>query len=141
MPVFRIGEREIEYTLRRSSKARKASLSVTPQSFELVVPDAATESQIDAVLQRRRAWILQTVTHMQERAKAQARVYQFVTGAKIPYRGRMTRMTIEPFDGSLVEVAFRNGFQIPQAGSALRWLCRRVDRDGAAPVVEAPRAG
>jgi len=145
MPVFQIGEREIEYTLRRSSKARKASLSVTPQSFELLVPDAATEGQIDAVLQRRRAWILQTVTHMQERAKARTRVYQFVTGAKIPYRGRMTRMTIEPFDGNLVEVVFRNGFQIrkPEALSpgsadaliemALRlWLKRRVRDDAKA---------
>jgi len=142
MPVFRIGEREIEYTLRRSAIAKKASLSVTPRSFELLVPESATESQIDAVLTRRRAWILETVQHMQERAKAQTRVYQFVTGAKIPYRGRMTRLTIEPFDGSLVEVSFRNGFQIrkpsdllPESSdsiieSALRlWLKRRVRDD------------
>ena len=142
MPVFRIGEREIEYTLRRSAMARKASLSVTPRSFELLVPESATESQIDAVLTRRRAWILDTVQHMQERAKAQMRVYQFVTGAKIPYRGRMARLMIEPFDGTLVEVSFRNGFQIrkpvnlaPESSdiiieSALRlWLKRRVRDD------------
>lgn len=142
MPRFRIGEREIEYTLRRSAKVRKANLSVTPQSFELLVPEHATESQIDAVLERRRAWILETVQHMQKRASAQTRVYQFVSGAKIPYRGRMTRMSIEPFDGSLVEVTFRNGFHIrkPQdlspdsadaiIESALRlWLKRRVRDD------------
>jgi predicted metal-dependent hydrolase len=140
--MFRIGEREIEYALRRSAKARKASLSVTPKSFELLVPEQATESQIDAVLQRRRAWILKTVEHMQERAKTQTRVYRFVSGAKIPYRGRMTKLTIEPFDGSLVEVCFRNGFQIrkPQdlspdsadavIESSLRlWLKRRVRDD------------
>jgi predicted metal-dependent hydrolase len=142
MPVYRIGSQEIEYKLRRSAKAKKASLSVTPQSFELLVPEGATESQINAVLERRRAWIIETVQHMQERAKAQTRVYGFVTGAKIPYRGRMTRMTIEPFDGALVEVSFRNCFQIrkpanlPQASSddiietALRlWLKRRVRDD------------
>ncbi|APG86132.1 metal-dependent hydrolase [Sinorhizobium americanum CCGM7] len=140
--MFFIGEREIEYTLRRSAKARKASLSVTPKSFELLVPEQATESQIDAVLQRRRAWILEAVQHMQGRAKAQTRVYQFVSGAKIPYRGRMTKLNIEPFDGSLVEVSFRNGFQIrkPQdlspdsadavIESALRlWLKRRMRDD------------
>lgn len=142
MAVFRIGERQIEYTLRRSPRARKASLSVTPKSFELLVPQGATEEQINAVLDRRRAWIIETVQHMTERAKAQTRVYQFITGAKIPYRGRMTRLTIEPFDGSMVQVAFRNGFQIRKPSdlspgssdiiieSALRlWLKRRVRDD------------
>jgi len=142
MPVYRIGEREIEYTLLRSPQARKASLSVTPQSFDLLVPEGATEEQIYAVLERRRGWIIETVQHMQERARAQTRVYQFVTGAKIPYRGRMTKLTIEPFEGSLVEVSFHNGFQIrkphdlsPDASdsiieSALRlWLKRRVRDD------------
>lgn len=142
MPVFRIGETEFDYTLRRSPTAKKASLTVTPQSFELMVPEDATESQIEAVLHRRRAWILETARHMQERAKAQVRVYRFVTGAKVPYRGRMTKMTIEPFDGSLVDVSFRNGFMIRKpAGlapdsadavieSALRlWLKRRVRDD------------
>lgn len=142
MAVYRIGSQEIEYTLRRSPKARKASLSVTPKSFELLVPEGATDEQICAVLDRRRAWIIETVQHMAERAKAQTRVYQFVTGAKIPYRGRMAKLTIEPFDGSLVEVNFRNGFQILKPAdlssessdtlieSALRlWLKRRVRDD------------
>ncbi|QRM47216.1 SprT family zinc-dependent metalloprotease [Rhizobium sp. BG4] len=145
MAVYRIGSQDIEYTLRRSLRARKASLSVTPKSFELLVPEAATDEQISAVLDRRRAWIIETVQHMAERARAQTRVYQFVTGAKIPYRGRMTRLTIEPFDGSLVEVSFRNGFQIrkpadlsPESSdtiieSALRlWLKRRVRDDARA---------
>ncbi|WP_105440072.1 M48 family metallopeptidase [Neorhizobium sp. T25_13] len=142
MAVYRIGERQIEYTLRRSPRARKASLSVTPQSFELLVPEGATDNQINAVLDRRRAWIIETVQHMQERAKAQTRVYQFVTGAKIPYRGRMTKLSIEPFDGSLVEINFRNGFQIrrprdlsPESSDAIiestlrLWLKRRVRDD------------
>lgn len=142
MPVVHIGERDIEYTLRRSTKAKRASLSITPKSFELLVPEQATESQIDAVLLRRRAWILQTVQHMQDRAKSQTRVYRFVTGSKIPYRGRMAKLTVEPFDGSLVEVGFRNGFQVrkPKSHSAdiadaeiemaLRlWLKRRVRDD------------
>lgn len=142
MPVFRIGETEIAYTLRRSPTARKASLTVTPQSFELLVPDTATEAQIDAVLHRRRGWILETARHMQERSRAQLRVYSFVTGAKVPYRGRMTRMTIEPFDGALVEVSFRNGFLIRKPShvdaaladalieSALRlWFRKKMRRD------------
>lgn len=112
MPVFLIGEREIEYTLVRSPKAKNASLSITPQSFELKVPESATDQQINAVLERRRGWILETAHHMQERAKAQTRVYRFVSGAKIPYWGRMTRLTVERFDDSVPEVTYRNGFHV-----------------------------
>jgi len=143
MPVFRIGERQIDYSLRRSATAKRANITVTPGSFELLVPEQVTDEQIEAVLHRRRAWILETVSAMQERAKAQARVYRFVTGAKIPYRGRMSRMTVEPFDGSLVEVSFRNGFLIrtprdlPEDAadavieSSLRLWLRRGVRDDA----------
>jgi len=139
MPVYRIGQREIEYNLVRSAKAKKASLSVTPQSFELLVPESATDEQINAVLERRRAWIIETVQHMQERAKAQTRVYRFVSGAKIPYWGRMARLTVEPFDNSFPQVTYRNGFHIKRPlnlepteadaviESALRlWLKKRV---------------
>jgi len=139
VPVYRIGEREIEYTLLRSSKARKARLSITPQAFELRVPESATDAQICAVLERRRGWILETLQHMEERAKAQARVYRFVSGAKIPYWGRMTRLTVEPFDGTYPEVIYRNGFHVKCPSrlseadadavieSALRlWLKKRI---------------
>ncbi|MFK8253109.1 M48 family metallopeptidase [Ancylobacter terrae] len=142
MPVFRIGERQIDYSLRRSATAKRANITVTPNSFELLVPDRTTDEQIEAVLHRRRAWILETVSAIQERAKAQPRVYRFVTGAKIPYRGRMNRMTVEPFDGSLVEISFRNGFLIRTPRdltddaadavieSSLRlWLRRRIRDD------------
>jgi predicted metal-dependent hydrolase len=142
MPVFRIGEAEFDYTLRRSPTVKKASITVTPQSFELLVPDSATEAQIDAVLHRRRAWILETVQGMQARAKAQTRVYRFISGAKIPYRGRMMKLNVEPFEGSLAEVSFRNGFVVRKPAelspdsadavieSALRlWLKRRVRDD------------
>lgn len=148
MPVFQIGERRIEYTLRRSATAKRANITVTPKSIELIVPEHATDEQIEAVLYRRRAWILDTVAAMQERANAQTRVYRFATGAKIPYRGRMNKMTVEPFDGSLVEVSFRNGFVIRTPRdlsedaadavieSSLRiWLRRRV-RDDAKDFVD-----
>jgi len=142
MPVFRIGATELDYCLIRSPTAKKASLTVTPQSFELLVPEGATESQIEAVLHRRRAWILKAARHMEARANAQVRVYRFTSGAKVPYRGRMTKVTIEPFDGSLVEVNFRNGFLIrrpahltPDSSDAMiecalrLWLKRRVRDD------------
>lgn len=148
MPVFQIGERQFDYTLRRSPSVKKASLTITPQNFELLVPEHTTDKQINAVLHRRRAWILETVQDMQQRAKAQNRVYHFVTGAKIPYWGRMNKLTVEPYSGLMAEVYFRNGFLIKcpsdlssedadaEIESALRlWLKRRI-RDEAKTTVK-----
>ncbi len=142
MPVVEIGARSVAYTLRRSATSKRAKMTVKPNSLEVIVPESATDEQIAAVLHRRRAWILETVDAMNEKSKVQARVYHFETGAKIPYRGRMTRMTIEPFCGTLVEVGFRNGFVIRKPEtldgelsdilieSALRlWLKRRIRDD------------
>jgi predicted metal-dependent hydrolase len=69
-------------------------------------------------------------------------ISHFVTGAKIPYRGRMMRLTVEPIDGALVEVSYRNGFlvgcprKISEAArdslieSAIRlWLRKRIGLD------------
>jgi len=147
MPLFQIGERSIEYTLVRSPKAKNASLSITPQSFELRVPSDATEEQINAVLERRRGWILDTLLHMQQRAKQQTRVYRFVSGAKIPYWGRMARLTVERFDDSVPDVTYRNGFHVRYPAdltaeeadavieSALRlWLKKRVRIEAASLV-------
>jgi len=147
MPVFEIGARSVAYTLRRSATSKRASMTATPNSLEVIVPESATDDQIAAVLHRRRAWILEAVDAMNAKSKVQARVYHFETGAKIPYRGRMTRMTIEPFGGTLVEVGFRNGFVIRKPEtvsgelsdilieSALRlWLKRRI-RDDAQEIV------
>jgi predicted metal-dependent hydrolase len=76
---------------------------------------------------------------------ATPKVSHFVTGAKIPYRGRLMRLKVEPYDGTLVEVSYRNGFIVryPHTLSeasrdvlvedALRlWLRKRLREDVAA---------
>jgi predicted metal-dependent hydrolase len=72
-------------------------------------------------------------------------VGRFVTGAKIPYRGRQMRLTVERFEKSLVDVSYRGGFlvrvpeQIPEPSrdlvieTAIRlWLRKRLREDVAA---------
>lgn len=145
MPSFRIGETELTYVLRRSETARKASITVTPAMIDVIVPVAATDAQIESVLFRRRAWLLEQSRSMQKRFSASHRVHRFVSGAKIPFRGRMMKLSIEPHDGNLVEVRFRNGFLIKKPSDldhasadaliemALRlWLKKKVREDARA---------
>jgi predicted metal-dependent hydrolase len=142
MPVLTVGETRIPYKLRRSEKAKSARITVTPETVEVVVPAAASNEEIAGVLHRRREWLVEQTRHMADRVGAAPKVFHFVSGAKIPYRGRLMRLRVEPSDGALVEVSFRNGFVVhyPRSLSeasrdtliedALRlWLRKRLRED------------
>ncbi|WP_413205036.1 M48 family metallopeptidase [Rhodospirillum sp. A1_3_36] len=142
MPFFTVGDSQIPYDLKRSDRATRARLTVTPNAVEVVVPVSATEEDIAAMLHRRRGWLVEQTQSMREQAAKANRVQRFVTGAKIPYRGRLMRLRVEPSDDTLVEVTYRNGFLIgcPRSvseasrdvliESALRlWLRKRLRED------------
>ncbi|HEV7334653.1 MAG TPA: SprT family zinc-dependent metalloprotease [Bosea sp. (in: a-proteobacteria)] len=149
MPVLAVGDTEISYTLRRSATARQARITVSPSSVVLVVPQAATDEQIAGVLHRRRAWLVSETLRMSAKVLSTPAIAHFTTGAKIPYRGRMAKLRLEPTGGTLVEVAFRNGFivSVPRSinpksadsliETALRlWLKKRLRVDVAAFVAQ-----
>jgi predicted metal-dependent hydrolase len=147
MPVLTVGETRVAYNLRRSKVAKSARLSVTPEGIDLVVPDWASDKDIAGVLERRRGWLVEQSKAITERIAAAPKVGRFVTGAKIPYRGRQMRLTVEPFEAALVDVSYRSGFlvrvpeQLPEPSrdpiieTAIRlWLRKRLREDVAAYV-------
>lgn len=142
MPVLTVGETHIPYDLKRSDTATRARLTITPDRVEVVVPTSATEAEIADMLHRRRGWLVEHTRQMAERAAKANTVRRFVSGAKIPYRGRLMRLKVEPTDETLVEVSYRNGFLVgcPRTASeaarddliesALRlWLRKRLRED------------
>lgn len=142
MPILTVGTTEISYILRRSDAATRARITVTPELVEVVVPTSATDDEIEGVLSRRKGWLFEQTRHMEQRAAATNTVHRFVSGAKIPFRGRLMRLKVEPTDDTLVEVSYRNGFVVgcPRTlsensrddiiESALRlWLRKRLRLD------------
>ena len=149
MPVLTVGATDIHYVLRRSAGASRARLTVTPEIVEVVVPTSATYDQIHGVLHRRRKWLYDQTQSMAEQTAKAPMIGRFASGAKILYRGRLMRLTVEPSGQSYVEVAYRNGFvvacprTIPERSrdalvkSALRlWLRKRLAEDARAFIRE-----
>ncbi|UEM23135.1 M48 family metallopeptidase [Skermanella mucosa] len=144
MPVLTVGSTGIDYVLRRSASVTQARITVTPNAVEVVVPAAATDEEVATVLHRRRRWLFEQTRHMSERVASSNAVSRFVSGAKIPFRGRLMRLRVEPVEGTLIEVSYRNGFVVgyPRALSeavrddliedALRlWFRKRLREDAA----------
>jgi predicted metal-dependent hydrolase len=112
MPVLTVGQTEISYDLRRSETAKRARLTITPERVEVVVPASATDDEIAGVLHRRRGWLTSETKRMRDQLASGNAIYRFVSGAKIPYRGRLMRLRVVTTDDLVVNVSYRNGFVV-----------------------------
>lgn len=97
---------------------------------------------LDAFLTRKRQWLFNTLRELEAVVTKRAVVPRFMTGSKIPYRGRMTKLTVRRHDGPHLEIGFKNGFVVDLptwvrgkdqdgivATEIKLWLKRRVRRD------------
>nr|WP_316626932.1 YgjP-like metallopeptidase domain-containing protein [uncultured Brevundimonas sp.] len=86
--------------------------------------------------------LFNTLRELETKTSKRAVVPRFMTGSKIPYRGRMARLTVRRHDGAHIEIDYRNGFlvDLPSwvrdadqdtivATEIKLWLKRRVRRD------------
>lgn len=142
MGVVRIGQTEVAYELRRTATASERRITVTPGHIEVLALTTDDDAAIDDFLNRKRQWLFNTLRELENKTAKRAVVPRFMTGSKIPYRGRMSRLTVRRHDGAHVEIDYRNGFlvDLPSwvrdedsdgivATEIKLWLKRRVRRD------------
>lgn len=142
MGVVRIGQTEVAYDLRRSATASERRITVTPGHVEVLALATDDDAEIDAFLSRKRQWLFNALRDLEVSTARRAVVPRFMSGSKIPYRGRMARLTVRRHDGPHIEISYRNGFVVdlpPWADEAKQdtlvateiklWLKRRVRRD------------
>ena len=141
MPTLQIGRTEILYELRRSATASERRITVTPGHVEVLALTNDDEEAVAGFLDRKRQWLLNTVREMERIPANRHSVPRFMTGSKIPYRGRKMPLTVRRTDAERANVIYRNGFivDLPHwaggdadhlVASELRhWLKQRARRD------------
>lgn len=142
MRSLRVGNKNISYELRRSAKVSERRITVTPGSVEVVALSTDADSEIESFLRRKRQWVYDNVRELEILTANRAAVPQFRTGSKIPFRGRIMPLTVRRSDGTMIEIAYRNGFivDVPSdidpaaldsviATELKLWLKRCVRRD------------
>jgi len=138
-----VGEVKIPYDVRFSDNAKYRRIIVTPGHVEVVVPDGTAEPQVVSYLHRKRRWVYDQVQYMKELMSSHPSVSKYITGAKIPYRGR--RMKLIVTNSPLITIpilTYKNGFYVeiseglsPQMNDFLVeteirfWLKRQVRND------------
>lgn len=142
MPSLRVGRTEIPYELRRSAAAAERRITVTPGAVEVLALATDDDAAVQGFLERKRQWLFDTVREMDEAVAKRPVVPRFMTGSKIPFRGRQSSLTVRRHSGRQIEVAHRNGFLVDlppwvtdEAADAVvatrvkLWLRRRVRLD------------
>jgi predicted metal-dependent hydrolase len=141
MPALRIGKAEIPYELRRSATASQRRIIVTPGSVEVMALTTDDDDAVAGFLQRKRQWVFNTVRDMERITAGRHEVPRFMTGSKIPFRGRLMSLTVRRSDGERIEINYRNGFVVDLpawstgandqliASELKLWLKQRARRD------------
>jgi predicted metal-dependent hydrolase len=110
MPTLQIGRSEIAYDLRRTASNTQRRITVTPGRVEVVALSSDDDEDIADFLDRKRQWLFDTMRDMERIAAGRHTVPRFITGSKIPYRGRQMSLTVRRSDGEHLVITYRNGF-------------------------------
>lgn len=141
MPTLQIGRTEIDYELRRSASASERRITVTPGHVEVLALTNDDDEAVAGFLDRKRQWLFNTVRSMERVTANRHAVPRFMTGSKIPYRGRKMSLTVRRTDAERMVIAYRNGFVVdlphwagedfdPLVASELKlWLKQRARRE------------
>jgi len=141
MSSVRIGRTEIHYDLRRSTTATERRITVTPGHVEVLALASDSDEDVAGFLDRKRQWLFTTIKDIERLTAARHSVPRFITGSKIPFRGRKMSLTVRRTDADRATVTYRNGFvvDLPHwAGEATdslvaselkHWLKQRARRE------------
>lgn len=100
---MRLGQRSVEYRLRRSARSRGLRVTIDGREGLVVSVPPATrrgwarpEPQVEAFLRERQAWVIRHLDRLErERAAARARGGAR-DGGLVPYRGELHRIRVRP---------------------------------------------
>lgn len=110
MTVFRLGKLELPYQLKRSETASRLHLSMTVDGLSVTAPENVDQAKINETLHTKRRWIVENHASLREKYDQMHKIARFQTGAKVPYWGRLTRLTVKTADSS--HVSYSNGITI-----------------------------
>ncbi|MBU1213721.1 MAG: M48 family metallopeptidase [Gammaproteobacteria bacterium] len=90
---LQLSDKQITYTLKRSSKRRSIGLRIDERGLTVSMPLRATEKWLHSVLQDKASWVLEKLENWQA-AKVTPVIWQ--DGASIPFRGEVFTLRVVP---------------------------------------------
>jgi hypothetical protein len=114
MGEIQIGARSITYDVRRSDRATRKRIEVTPGGVEVIVPETASADDVERFVRRKRRWLHDKTDEIREeveRLRADT-PRGFHSGAKILFRGRYLKLRVRTVDVEQPTLSYRTAFHV-----------------------------
>lgn len=112
MPVYTIGKTDIEYKLERRDKIKRRYIKITPAYVLVTVHADDTLKDVTGFLKRKERWLFDNTQSVKEAVTKRHTVHQFISGVKIPYRGRRVTLTVSRKKSPSVDIEYKNGIRV-----------------------------
>lgn len=106
---LQVGPTDIPYEFKRSTRARRMRITIRPQGVVVVAPFFVAERTVTRFVESKKQWVFKK-TEQLRRQSFEIAPLRFVSGSKIPYRGKRIRLKVEPWATDTINVCFRHGF-------------------------------
>jgi predicted metal-dependent hydrolase len=144
MPILTVGNTDIPYSVRFSSRAARKRIVITPAGVLVVAPAGTPwdgSNGLFSYMQGKRRWVFDSVREIEEKHR-KLLTQQYASGAKLQYRGRWLMLDVQPGPVGQVEITCRSKFHVavPEDLAGLKrleaireafdgWLHGRAERD------------
>ena len=144
MPVLTVGNTDIPYEVRFSSKAVRRRIAVIPEGVLVVAPTGTFvdgSNGLFAYVRRKRRWVFDSVREIEEKHR-KLLTQRYASGAKLQHRGRWLMLDVQSGPVARVEITCRSKFHVvvPEGLDGLKrldairaafdsWLHGRAERD------------
>jgi predicted metal-dependent hydrolase len=109
-----ISQLPFSYQIRRSQRAKKARIIVSPAKVEVVVPLRMAERHVYSFIYNNRIWVTKTLDKMAARQQQVENLapVKFLNGVEIPYRGEKYKLSVSPYKLKRIKIIFRDEFNV-----------------------------
>ena len=111
MAILNIGETQIPYSVRVSTKAIHMRIVVEPKGVEVVVPKGTPVADVEAYVQGKRRWVFDSVRELDAKLR-RLLTQQYASGAKLQYRGRWLMLEVTEGAVDAVTIVCRSKFHV-----------------------------
>lgn len=106
---IQVNETTIPYSIRRSKRAKRSRIIVTPDLVEVVSPEKLSEKHIHNFIQTNGAWVLNKTKSMQRNIEiAGIRPTTFLENSSIQYQGRYVPIQIQYQENERLDIKYNN---------------------------------
>lgn len=107
MAVFSVGEMAVPFTIRKSSRAKNISITVSMDGVTVTAPGFISENEIIAFVEKKKKWISQKVSNYAELKNCKPKETEFVSGESLKFQGDDFLLQVLEYEGKTTKAGLR----------------------------------